>query len=320
MRKMGVTEGVATGTVEALRRLGDRPAPQVFPPEIPPDCPEQLLDALGARGASIERFRVIPPRVRVWASSPDEKLFALYSSDPADQAVIEHEVAVRAAVGTEGPLRAPPVLAYGPLWRVEPALEHHTESSPGRRALPDPLTGERIDDVIAALAVLQRSELPQMPPQSGRSDETWIARWRRRLRMLRSPLPARDVVRARRLFARSPLPRATSHGEMVRGHIFPAPGGILVVDWEELAKRPAGWDAVYLSWDLEDPHDRERLFLATLELVGPRYRSALLELKYPALVKMIVGKLVGSRRAEDREHGLKLLAELPRVRQEAGIS
>jgi hypothetical protein len=66
--------------------------------------------------------------------------------------------------------------------------------------------------------------------------------------------------------------------------------------------------------------DRERLFLATLELLGPRYRSDLLKLKYAALVKMIVGKLVGSRRADDREYGLGLLEELPRVRQEAGIS
>jgi hypothetical protein len=340
------------------------------PVAIPPDCPEQLLDALRARGADIEGFRPHPPRVRVWASSPNEKLFAWYSTDPADQAVVENEVAVRAAIGTDGPLRAPPVLAYGPLWRLEPALEPQRESGPGRRALPHPLAGEGIDDVVAAIRVLQRSELgqpppqlarrrealesrresrpglralpplagewidsvvaairvlqgselPQPPPQLGGSREAPIARWRRRRRMLQSPLPTRDLVRARRLFSQSPLPLTTSHGDLHRKQIFPAPGGIWVVDWELLGKRPAGWDALYLLWDLEDPDDRERLFLATLELVGPRYRSDLLTLNYAALVKMIVGKLVGSRRADDHEHGRMLLDELPRVRKEAGIS
>lgn len=289
--------------------MGNEPATRDFPVAIPPDCPAQLLDALRGRGAAIERFRLHAPRVRVWASSPNEKLFAWYSTDPADQAVIEHEVAVRAAIGTEGPLRAPPVLAHGPLWRLEPALEGRGE-----------LAGESIAAVAAAVAVLQASELPQPPPQLVRSREASIARWRRRLLMLRSPLPARDLVRARRLFSRSPLPLTTSHGDLHRKQIFPAQGGIWLVDWELLGKRPAGWDTVFLSWDLQDPEDRDRLFLATLELVGRRYRSGLLALKYAALVKMIVGKLVGSRRVEDREQGLMLLEELPRVREEARVS
>jgi phosphotransferase family enzyme len=289
--------------------VGNDHATRASPVAIPPDCPEQLLDALRARGAGIERFRLNSPRVRLWASSPSEKLFAWYSTDPADRAVVEHEVAVRAAIGTEGPLRAPPVLAYGPLWRLEPALEGRGE-----------LAGEGIDSVIAAIAVLQERDLPQPPPQLTRSREAPIARWRRRLLMLRSPLPARDLMRARRLFTRSPLPLTTSHGDLHRKQIFPAPGGVWVVDWELLGKRPAGWDAVFLSWDLQDPEDRDRLFLATLELVGRRYRSGLLALKYAALVRMIVGKLVGSRRVEDREQGLMLLEELPRVREEARIS
>lgn len=289
--------------------MGNETVTPGSPVAIPPDCPEQLLDALRGRGADIERFRLHAPRVRVWASSPSERLFAWYSTDPADQAVVDHEVAVRAAIGTEGPLRAPPVLAYGPLWRLEPALEGRGE-----------LAGESIDAVVAAITVLQGSELPQPPPQLLRSREAPIARWRRRLLMLRSPLPTRDLVRARRVFSRSPLPLTTSHGDLHRKQIFPAPGGIWVVDWELLGKHPAGWDPLYLLWDLEDRDDRERLFLATLELVGRRYRSGLLTLKYAALVKMIVGKLIGSRRAEDHEQGLMLLEELPRVRREAGIS
>jgi hypothetical protein len=289
--------------------MGTEPATRDLPAAIPPDCPEQLLDALKARGAFIEGFRLNPPRVRVWASSPGEQLFAWYSTDQADQRVVEHEVAVRAAIGTEGPLRAPPILAHGPLWRLEPALEGRGE-----------LAGGRIDAVIAAIGALQETELPQLPPQLERTREAPIARWRRRLLMFSSPLPAREVLRARRVFSRSPLPLATSHGDLHRKQIYPAPEGIWVVDWELLGKRPAGWDAVFLSWDLEDPEDRERLFLATLELVGPRYRSDLLTLKYAALVKMIVGKLVGSKRAEDREQGLMLLDELPRVREEAGLS
>jgi hypothetical protein len=300
--------------------MGNEPATRDLPAAIPPECPEQLLDALRARGAFIEGFRLNPPRVRVWASSPGEQLFAWYSTDQADQRVVEHEVAVRAAIGTEGPLRAPPVLAHGDLWRLEMALEFRRENGPARRQIPPPLTGEQIDAVVAAIAVLQRSELPQPPPQLVRRREAPIARWRRRLLMLRSPLPARDVLRARQAFSRSALPLTTSHGDLHRKQIYPAPGGIWVVDWELLGKRPAGWDAVFLSWDLEDPEDRERLFLATLELVGPRYRSDLLTLKYAALVKMIVGKLVGSKRAEDREQGLMLLDELPRVRKEAGLS
>ena len=127
-------------------------------------------------------------------------------------------------------------------------------------------------------------------------------------------------MRARRVFPGSSLPLVTSHGYLIRNHTFPVPGGLWVVDWELLGKRPAGWDAVFLSWDLEDPDDRERLFLATLELVGSRYRSDLLALRYAALVKMIVGKFVGPRRVDDPEQGLTLLEELPRVRDEAGLS
>ena len=80
--------------------MGDEVATAGSPGAIPPDCPEELLQALKARGATIERFRRIPRRVRVWASSPSEKLFGWYSTDPADQAIVEYEVAVRAAIGT----------------------------------------------------------------------------------------------------------------------------------------------------------------------------------------------------------------------------
>jgi hypothetical protein len=278
------------------------------PEAIPPDCPEELLQALKARGATIAEFRRIPRRVRVRASSPSEKLFAWYSTDPADQGIVEHEVAVRAAIGTEGPLGAPPVLAYGPLWRLEPELEGWGD-----------LSGGRIDALVDAIAVLQRSDLPQRP-RSGDGGEGPIARWRRRLLMLRSPLPARDVVRARRVLSGSSLPLVTSHGRLIRNHIYPAPAGMWIVDWEELGKRPAGWDAVFLSWDLRDPDDRERLFLATLDLVGARYRSDLLALRYAALVNMLVGKLAGIARAERREEGRVLLGELPRVREQAGLA
>lgn len=288
--------------------MGNEVATPGSPGATPPDCPEQLLEALRARSATIEGFRRIPRRVRVRASSPSEKLFAWYSTDPADQGVVEHEVAVRAAIGTEGALGAPPVLAYGPLWRLEPALEGWGE-----------LAGERIDAVVDAIAVLQGSDLPQRP-QSGDGDEGPIARWRRRLLMLRSPLPARDVVSARRVFSSSSLPLVTSHGRLIRNHIYPAPGGIWMVDWEELGKRPAGWDALFLSWDLQDPDDRERLFLAIVDLVGARYRSDLLALRYAALVNMLVGKLAGIARVDHREEGRTLLGELPRVREEAGLS
>jgi hypothetical protein len=246
--------------------------------------------------------------VYVWAASLDGALFGWYSSDPADEPVLRHDAAVRAAIGTVGSLRAPPILSRGARWRLEPDV------AAGRVD-----RGLAADALASAVGVLARLELPA-PPSAGRAVESRFTRLRRRTLIARSPLPLHDLVAAGRVIVRSELVAETSHGAFYPGHVFPAPDGVWVIDWEELANRPAGWDLLHFLTYLQGRDDRERLFEATLDLVGREYRAELLKLRYAALVKTIARSFGRPNpRFREPQRARSLLAELPRFRSEAGV-
>jgi hypothetical protein len=273
---------------------------------FPPDCPHDLQDELASRDAAVVRVELDPPKTYVWLAAPaGEALFAWYSSATAHAPLIAYEAAARTAVGTDGPLRAPPLLAVGRLWRLERSLN------------PEPLCGQPvIDRVVEAAEALTGMELPEPPASLG--VESRLAAFRRRLRMLRSPLPTADAVRARRVLAESPLPRVTSHGEFSTKHVLIEGGNPWIVDWELTAKRPLGYDLMTLWADLERADDRELLFEASIAALGEARRAELRRLGYALMVRLITSALAEPLALNrDPERARALLARLPATRREA---
>ena len=272
---------------------------------VPPDLARDLLDAFAARDAEVVRVELDPPKTYLWARSATEELFAWQSAEPGSEAIVDYEVAVRAAVGTEGSLRAPPILARGRNWRLEPAVG---EAPLGERDV--------VEAVAAAATRLAELELPAAPRGLGR--ERMNSKLLRRVRLLRAPLPLSDLVRARALLAASPLPTTTSHGDFHRRHILFSGGVLWVVDWEFAGRRPAGYDLMTLWADLEDEGDRHLLFELCVEMVGAECRRELLKLRYALLVRIIGDMLVADDDAHDPTAVPGLLALLPGVRADAG--
>lgn len=237
----------------------------------------------------------------LFAESPEGRLFGRWSDDPDDRDTLTHEAEIRKLVGTEGPLRAPPVLGRGTGWLLEAAVD------------PEPCDGpECIDAVAAAAERLAELELPPAPGASQRG-----GRLLTRVRILRSPLPLRDLRAARRTLADPGLPTVTSHGDFHAGNVLVQDGAAWVVDWELSGRRPAGYDLMQFWATLEHPEDRERLFEAAVASIGAR--SELLRLRYALVVRTIAGKLAAPMTFDrDREGADKLLALLPGLRTEAG--
>jgi hypothetical protein len=136
----------------------------------------------------------------------------------------------------------------------------------------------------------------------------------RRLRLLRAPLPTSDVVAARRLLERTPLPAVTSHGSYQRLHVFLADGAAWVIDWEQVGKRPLGYDLMTYWANLDDDDLRPPLFAAAVEALGRRHERDLLRLRYALLVRMIASKFADD---DDAAGGTRLLDLLPAAREEA---
>lgn len=263
------------------------------------------MEAVAARAATVVEVDLDPPKTYLWLASPDGGLFAWYSTEPAHEQIVAYEAEARAAVGVEGPLRAPPLLAYGPLWRLERAL--HSE----------PVTGpETIARVVEAALELSRRTLP--PPPAGVGRERRLAAYARRLRVVRSPLPSADLVRAKRVVDESALPVVTSHGEFTRRHLLVEDGVPWLVDWENAGQRPLGFDLMALWADLEDAGDRELLFEQSVEALGAQAADGLRKLGYALLVR-----LIGSCVAEplpmnrDPQRAQVLLERLPAARRDA---
>ena len=273
---------------------------------LPGDCPAGLRAALSARDAQLGELWREGARAYGRADSSEGALFLRWSAHAADRAVLAHEASTRDAVGAEGPLRSPPVLARGEGWLLE-------------RAVTDgPLAGvAAIGAVVAAADELAGLALP---PLTGRRARDPVAVARRRLRSLRTPV-GRDLLAARRLLARSPLPEVTSHGDFHRGNLLLDAGRPWVVDWELLARRPACFDLMQLWATLDDATDRERLLEAAVALVGEGRRRHVLELRYVLLVRTIVAKLAPTAAFHaDPEGGQALVALLPEVRAAARTS
>lgn len=240
----------------------------------------------------------------LFADSPDGRFFGRWSDDPADEAMLAHEVAVREIVGTEGPLRAPPVLERAEGWLLEQAVH------------PEPCEGsDRIDVVSLASERIAQLDLPPAPARTGRGGSL-----RARARILRSPLPLRDLLGARRTLAAPGLPPVTSHGDFHLGNVLVKDGVAWVVDWELSGEHPAGYDLMQFWATLERDEDRERLFEAAVTSIGATRRPQLLRLRHALVVRTIAAKLGAVMSFDsDRAGAYDLLEVLPEVRAEAGL-
>ena len=173
---------------------------------------------------------------------------------------------------------------------------------------------EGVDAVLAAAAELPRQDLPVADDGAGRAAELLLAT-RRRARVAVSPLPVRDLARARTIIERTSLPRVASHGDFHIENILISEGAAWVVDWELSGHRPAGYDLMQLWATLPGPDDRERLWEGTVALVGTEHRGELFALRYALTVRTIANKLAAPQRFHrDPEGAARLLALLPSLR------
>lgn len=268
-----------------------------------PEQPEPLAQALRERNAVVERSWDEPPRAYLHASAGDAALFARWSADPADEPVYRHEASIRAAVGERGALRSPRVLASGPLWLLERGVR--ARSFEGAAAVDAA--------VAAAAALLEREDLEPAPASpSPRRDRRAALR---RLSMLRTGIPLRDLWLARGAVADSSLPEAVSHGDFHVRNLLIDAEGLWVIDWELLDRRPLGYDLMSLWASLERPEDRDRVFRAALELAGAGHAEDVARLRHAVVVRVILGKLAPAADYNaDRAGAQRLLGLLPGIR------
>ncbi len=264
--------------------------------------PADLARALEERDAHIVRSWSEADRHYAFADSPGVRLFARYTRDRADEETLAHEAAVRAAIGSDGPLRSPPILAAGDNWLLEQGI------------VKRPFSGAAcIDNALAAAAELTSLELPQL-----RRRRRALVTARRRLLTITSPLPYADVRAARRIRDQPELPIVTTHGDFHQANLLAEDSALWVIDWELSGSGPAGSDLLHLWCSLDDDEDRDRLFQGTRELVGRRNERALLALRYSVMVATIAALFTAHHsfnRDPLRAEGL--LAQLPPLRAEA---
>jgi hypothetical protein len=278
----------------------DRPGPLARVTHSRLDAlPRALAAELTARDALISDVRGHGKRVFVTADTPDGRVFARYSDDPADVAVFAHEEEVRALVGTRGLLRAPVVLESGEGWLLEQAMS--SERIRGAHA---------VDTAVAAVSRLVELTLPPGPHAADPDAEG--SRLQRRIRVAFSPLPVADLAAAERILAVSGLPAQTSHGDFFPENLLLSGAALWVVDWERAALRPAGHDLLQLWTALERAEDRDRLFDSALELVGIARRRELEALRYAVVVETAWRLL--HRGPEERPRAEALLGVLPELR------
>lgn len=268
----------------------------------PLDLPAGLAAALRDHGAQVTWHRTEGPRTYVRAAG-DEELFAWFTRDPREEPMVDREETIRRVVGTEGALRAPPLLARGSSWRLE------------RFIRSDPLEGEAaIGLAVRAAERLAGLTLPDALPGASELRRHALGR---RARVALSPLPLRDYLRARGLAMDSDLPRVTSHGDFHPAHLLLHDGALWVIDWDLTAQRPAGFDLMQL-WVHLGAADRELLFEQAVAALGEEHRRDLARVRYVVLTQMI-GACFAERHAINREPevGRRWLELLPRVRDEA---
>ena len=172
--------------------------------------------------------------------------------------------------------------------------------------MTEPLVGSRaISAALAAVEQLMSSELPEAPVAASRGGRLALL-----ARVLRSGLPARDLLRARSELHATPLPQVMGHGDLYAGNVLFDGSDVWIVDWETAGRWPAGYDLMRLWATLERDDDRELLFERTVTLLGAHQRDALEQLRHAVLVYTLVG-LLGSADPAERAQGAELLRLLP---------
>lgn len=268
--------------------------------------PDGLTRALDDRSAVVTATWREGKRTYLTAESFEGPLFARHSTDPSDVPVLKHEAAVRRMVGSDGALRTPPVLGAGDGWMLEVRKRAGLFEGP-----------ECVDAAVAAAADIPRHALPVAYEPAVRGSSMFLTA-RRRSRVALSALPVRDLARARDIIERCELPRVTSHGDFHVKNVLISDGAAWVVDWELTAIRPAGFDLMQLWATLPAAADRQRLWDATLDLIGTEHRRELAELRYALVVRTAANKLGAPERFNrDRQGARRLLALLASVRDEA---
>lgn len=274
----------------------------------PEDVPDALGDALRAHGATACHWWREGARTYLELDAGGRGIFARYSTDPRDVAVLAHEVDARRAVAGEAAFRVPPVLASGPGWLVE----HRVPAG-------EPWGTERAAATARAGVALAAAPVPVMAGPGARPGV--VRRLVRLARTARSPLSLSDYSAAKRLLAGSSLPTVTGHGDFHAGNTLFADEAVWLIDWELAGPQPQGWDLAQLWASLADPAQRAAVVEVAVSWVGERRRRQFAELQYVALVRAVAAK-VAPDRSFDREEAEAeaLLGLLPTVRREAGVS
>lgn len=238
---------------------------------MPDDLPDGLLAALAQRGAAVDRVVDEPPRRFVHAGG----WFGRVTRDPADEPRLAHEARARAVVGGTLPLRAPPIVAEGSGWTLEPRIE-------GGR----PRGAAAADALVAAALELPRLRLPVAAAPAGEPGGR-AGRALRLARMAAAGVRPTDVARARRTWRTTPLPAVASHGDFHTNNIVVAADGPWVVDWELCGEAPQGTDLLMLWATLEEAADRAVVLDAARRQAGAARRSDLDDLAHAVVVRTL---------------------------------
>lgn len=269
-----------------------------------PAAPAALVEALGARDASISRVVAKQQQQQIWADSSDGPLFARFSAEPRDHDAFAFEASARAVVGSTGDVRSPPVLDLGVEWLLE------------RQIVRRPFGGKAcIDRAVTAAVSISELDLPR----GGAAAESRAFSLFRRLDMVRSSVPLGHVIASKRALRSHALPLVASHGDFHDRNLLYDGEKLWVIDWELAGPRPAGYDLMYLWATLEAEEDRELLFAAAREAIGQEHEQDLLRLRYGVAVAVAVNMLT-TRTALAREaQGHGLVEMLPGLRREAAL-
>lgn len=272
-------------------------------PSGPLQLPLGLERALSERDARVERHWAGGQRTYLLARAASGPVFARFSTDPDDLAVLAHETSVRAVLAEErGPLRVPAVLAAGGDWLLEQAVTPDTDPADAAHA------------AVRASARLVELALPEPPVTTTRRR----ARLGYRIRLLRRPWLVRELARARRMVAASPLPLVASHGDYFPGNVLAAEGSAWVIDWELCGRLPLGYDLLRYWTDAENEEARAVALEGALELAGPGCRAELMKLRYAVAVRAVASKLAAAAaRDRDSAGAERVSALLPELREQA---
>lgn len=268
--------------------------------------PDSLAAACASLSATHSHGWSTGPRHYARLDSATGPVFARWSDDPCDVTRYAHEAACRTLVGSVPPLRTPPLLASGPGWLLEPWVDWNPRPS------PEELFGAVLD-AVAACARLS------FPPRATPAGGSALARLRQRVGLLRSGIPIRHLIGARRVFADPGLPLAGAHGDLHRGNTLMAADGLWVVDWELSGHQPFGFDAIMfaasLNADLLGP-----VAEWIGEQLGGSHRAAAQRLAYAMAVRVASAKLVPVLSTDgDLEGGLRLAERLDDLAARAAL-